>query len=125
MTDLRVFECVVYKAGKRENVLTGADGYADWASPEVIEKACANFLRDGARQIGIQHADGTVGAAEVWSSYQWPADDPWIYKGRIVAEKGDWLIKAHVLDDRTWNDIKAGKFTGVSMQGTGKRRISE
>jgi hypothetical protein len=124
MPDQRVFEIVVYKAGKSDLIKTGADGYADWASPEVIEKACANFLRDGGRKMGIQHADGTVGAAEVWASYTWPSTDPWIVKGQVVAEYGDWILKGHVLDERTWEDIKAGKFTGVSMQGTGKRRIS-
>lgn len=125
MPEQRLFECVVYKAGKSDLIQTGADGYADWASPEVIEKACANFLRDGGRQIGVQHTDGTVGVAEVWASYTWPSDDPWIYKGRVVAEKGDWIMKGHVLDDQTWNDIKAGRLTGLSMQGFGKRRISE
>lgn len=130
MDEQRIFVAVVYKAGKNDLIKQGADGYADWATPEVLEKACANFLRDGGRQIGIQHADGTVGHAEVWESYTWPSDDPWIIKsaqypeGKIVAEKGDWILKGHALDEETWQGIKEGKWTGLSMQGTGKRRIS-
>jgi len=34
-----------------------------------------------------------------------------------------WFIGYRVTDDATWSDVKAGKFTGFSIGGTGTRTV--
>lgn len=123
MTEHRYVLGIAFKAGPNELVRRGADGRRDIASPEVIEQAAWNFLKSG-RQIGIEHADGTVGHADVVESY--------IHRGEpavfmledgetVTVDPGDWVLGA-ILDEPAWDLYKAGQITGWSPQGTARRR---
>jgi hypothetical protein len=114
---------LAYAAGPDPLIKRGADGHRDYFTADELEKAARTFLRKGAMQVGIMHVDGTVGHAEVVESYIWPSEDPFIYKGEIVANKGDWLL-GMLLDEQSWALVKSGQLTGFSPQGSGKRRTA-
>lgn len=38
-------------------------------------------------------------------------------KGINDANDGDWIVGTKVLSDKVWADVKAGKFTGYSVEG--------
>ena len=108
----------VYPAD-RADVAVAADGHRDFASKEAVREAAWNFLRKGAK-VGLHHADGTEGAGLTVESFLWPADD-WKTPSGYVVKEGDWM-GGIVWDDPAWELVKAGKITGVSMQGSARRR---
>lgn len=116
---------VAFKAGYYPALKRGADGRRDIASEDTIEKAAWQYLREmGGRQVGIEHADGTLGHAEVVESYIWRGD-PWLIKtvtGQdALVEPGDWLVGL-ILDDTAWELRKQGLLNGLSPQGRVARR---
>jgi hypothetical protein len=99
------------------------DGHGEWMSPETVEKTAWEFLRSG-RQIGVFHADGTVGHADVVESY--------IHRGapetftspdgnEVTVNPGDWVLGA-IFDEQLWALLKRGELDGWSIDGTGRRR---
>lgn len=111
---------IAYKAGKSPLIKRGADGGRDYFEPPELERAAFSYLSKGNPQVGIGHIDGTVGAATVVESYIWRGPD-WDLGDGITVNKGDWLI-GMILDPKSWELAQQGKLTGVSMQGTAKRR---
>ena len=114
---------IAFKAGRNTLVKRGADGKRDYAEADVVEKAAWNFNKSG-RQIGIEHADGTMGHADVVESYIHRSGD-WVIKSvsgqDVTVSDGDWLIGAQ-LDQHSWDLYKAGQITGWSPQGSARRR---
>ena len=107
-----------YQAGPDPRIARGADGGRDYFAAEDLERAAWEYLKKG-RQIGLFHADGTQGAAELVESYVYRGPD-WDLGDGVVVRKGDWLIGA-ILSERSWEMFKAGKITGFSPQGTARR----
>ncbi len=111
---------VAYQAGPDPRIRYGADGSRDFFTPRELELAAWQYLRKG-RQIGLQHADGTVGAGEVVESYLYRNDVPWTdADGQVIAKSGDWLLGA-IVDEPTYAAVLAGKITGWSPQGAARR----
>lgn len=105
------------------------DGHGEFMSRESVRKAAQTFLGDGGRQIGLHHADGTVGHAKVIDSFCWPDELPdWELPGpdgqTQTIRSGDWLLGVE-FDAETWPLIKTGQVNGWSIQGMGARREIE
>lgn len=109
---------IAYQAGPDPRIMRGADGGRDFFSAVELEKAAWSFLRDRP-SVGLFHADGTEGAAQVVESYIWRGDD-WDLGDGTVVRKGDWLIGA-ILDEPAWQLYKSGRITGFSPQGQARR----
>lgn len=110
---------VAYPAD-RADAAVAADGHRDFASKDALRKAAHNFLAKSP-VIGRDHAEGTEGTGTVLESFLWPGED-WRPDGSgYTVKEGDWLVKIQ-WSDAAWNDIKAGKIGGVSMQGSARRR---
>lgn len=113
---------VAHPAGWRDTIGKGLDGHKDFMSESAVEKAAWGYLADG-QQIGLNHVDGTIGHATVVESYVYRGPD-WTVTDTLgnsqTIRKGDWLIGA-VLDEPTWAEYKAGRFSGWSVQGSGRR----
>ena len=104
----------------------GADKRTDIASPEVLEKAAWKFAMNGFK-VGVNHRDGTEGAARVVENY--------VHRGRAVKfrsadgtvqkiRRGDWVV-GMVLSPEAWDKFKRGELTGLSPQGTaGRKKVS-
>jgi hypothetical protein len=112
---------LAYQAGKNPSIKKGADGHRDWFTEDELEKAAWSFLRKGAMQVGIMHADGTIGHAEVVESGIYRGPD-WEWPDGTIVKAGDWLLGT-LLDKASWRLAKAGLLTGFSMQGSGTRVV--
>jgi hypothetical protein len=110
-----------YQAGPDPRIAKGADGGRDYFTPEELEKAAWAFMKSQ-RTVGINHEDGTEGAAEVTESYIWRGPD-WDLGDGVVVKSGDWLIGC-ILDEPSWELYKSGQITGFSPQGSAIRRRS-
>lgn len=99
------------------------DGHDEFMTTDTVQKAAWGYVSKGG-QIGLHHADGTVGHAEVVESYIYRGPD-WTQTAADgstqVVKSGDWLVGA-VFDEPTWELIKSGQFTGWSIQGLAARR---
>lgn len=117
----RFLLCVVYSPNKLP--ATGADGRLDVASPDVLERAAWKFALNGLR-VGVGHKPGGEDAARVVENFIWRGA-PWHVMGpdgqEQVIEAGDWLV-GMILSKKAWAEYKAGRFGGVSLQGTAQRK---
>lgn len=109
---------VAYPANRADQGVA-ADGFRDFAGPEVLEEAAWKFMRNGA-SIGLHHQDGTEGHGHVVESYIYRGPD-WPQDNGYVVKAGDWLVGT-VWDEPTWHAIKSGQLRGYSPQGSAKRR---
>lgn len=103
--------------------LRGADGFVDVASPEVIEKACWRFMLNGAGS-GLMHKAGGENAFRVVENYIYRNPVPWVLKAADGSEQtirdGDWVLGV-ICSKEVWEDVKAGKYGGGSLQGGAAR----
>lgn len=117
----RYLLCTVYSPARMPK--RGADGYIDVATPRTLEKAAWKFAEHGFK-TGVGHKPGGSEAARVVES--------WIHRGptwKVMGpdgtvtkiRKGTWLVGL-ILSPEAWADYKAGRFTGVSVQGNTRRR---
>lgn len=115
---------IAYKAGPDKNIHFGADGFKDFFTPRELERAAWSLLQSGAPTVGLFHADGTEGAAQIVESSIHRAD-PWLIRAVdgtcVTVAPGDWLV-GMLLDDTSWRMYKRGLIAGVSPQGAAKRR---
>lgn len=109
---------IAYQAGYDPSIKKGADGFTDYVDPDDLELAAWGFMK-GHPVIGLSHADGTVGHADVVESYIFRGPD-WEQPDGTVVKAGDWLLAA-VVDEPTWERIEKGEFTGWSPEGTATR----
>ena len=98
------------------------DGHGEYMTAESVQKAAQSFIREG--QIGLHHADGTVGVGEVQESYIYRGPD-WATEGvdgrKQIIKSGDWLLSVK-FDAKTWRLIRTGQVNGYSIQGLARRR---
>lgn len=118
---MRYVLAVAYQPGFDKRIQKGVDGGRDAFTEAELEKAAFSFLASGNPQVGIGHADGTVGAATVVESYIYRNEVPWDIGNGITVTKGTWLIGA-ILDPKSWQMALDGRLNGMSPQGTARRR---
>lgn len=109
---------LAYQAGPDPRIAKGADGGRDFFTPEELERACWSFLPGGA-QVGLFHADNTLGHMTVTESYIYRGPN-WEQPDGTVIKAGDWLIGG-ICDETAWRLVKSGKVTGFSPQGVARR----
>lgn len=114
---------LAYPANRADRKVA-ADGFRDFAAPDILEEAAWKYMRKGAR-VGLLHHKGTDGHGVVVESYiyrgpDWEITTPIGEKTMIKA--GDWLIGT-IWDDLAWDAIKRRKLTGMSPQAKVRRRI--
>ena len=119
-SDERRYTLTVAYPADRADVAVAQDGHRDFASKAAVEDAAWNYLLKSPK-VGLWHADGTEGAGQVVESYVYRGPD-WDVEGSgSVVKAGDWLLGIQ-WEPGAWDDIKAGKIGGVSMQGSARRR---
>jgi hypothetical protein len=109
---------LAYQAGRDPRIAKGADGGRDFFTADELEKACWSFLRGGA-QVGLFHAENTLGHVEITESYIYRGPN-WEQPDGTVIKAGDWLIGG-ICDEAAWQLVKSGKVTGFSPQGMARR----
>lgn len=115
---------VAHQAGPDPRIAKGADGGRDFFTEAELEKACWSMLLSGAPEVGLFHADGTVGHARIVESYIYRGE-PWKLAAadgsEVVVKSGDWLV-GMLCDEVAWDLYKSGRVAGVSIQGSARRR---
>lgn len=89
------------------------DSQADTYSAEEVRKAC-HFYMENYRNIGKQHAEIING--DVMILENWIARADFVENGEKV-HKGTWCQGLRICKTELWDDIKAGKITGLSIGG--------
>lgn len=94
------------------------DSQEDFATKNEIRKACHEYM-EFYRGTGLMHRErlfgGRVRICECW--YQ--RGDTEI-NGEPVHD-GSWVMAWRIVDDALWKEVKAGKLTGFSIQGSAVR----
>lgn len=117
----RYLLALAYQAGIDERITKGQDGARDFFTPAELEKAAWSFLQEGGAQVGLFHGpEQTLGHFDVTESYIYRGPD-WDLGDGLVVKAGDWLIGG-ICDDVAWDLYQKGYITGMSPQGTAKRR---
>lgn len=89
------------------------DSQGDMASAEVIEKAAHSFLQKlHNKNVDTQH-DFVADDGAVVESFILRSDDPLFPE----TKKGSWVVAIKVAKDETWEAVKKGDITGLSMAG--------
>ena len=114
----RYILAVAHQAGPDPSIRKGADGGRDYFTEDELEKAAWAFMQ-GPMEIGVDHVDGTTGVAVPVESYIYRGPD-WPQPDGTVIKKGDWLLGLRTTED-TYQDARAGRFGGVSVQGAARR----
>lgn len=107
-----------YQAGPDPRIRKGQDGGRDYFTAEQLEKAAWEFLRRGPA-AGMFHLEGTDGHIEIVESYIYRGPD-WDVGEGLIVKAGDWVLGGR-LDPHAWQLYEAGRITGWSPQGHGRR----
>jgi len=113
--------CVVAEPGWRENPGIGAmtDLEDEWASPDEIRKAAHKFMKNGALVNKMHETLDPYGAVVE----NFVAQSTFLVGEEIVKE-GAWVVGIEPNEEGK-RAIEKGEFTGISIQGTGLRKLVE
>jgi len=100
---------LVYGVVYEPNVV---DAHGDFMTAEEIVKA-AHYFMENFQKVDANH-DFEEGKGKLVECFVAPADME--INGNTIT-KGTWSVGIHVTDDETWNLIKSGEITGLSMAG--------
>ena len=116
---------VAYPSLKKDTAVA-QDGFIDFGTAPVIEKACFNFMRKGCK-LGMFHEAGHENCGEVVENYIYRGPT-WITKSddgtQQTIEPGDWLV-GMILEPPVWQMYQQGLIGGASPQGKAKRRVPD
>jgi DNA adenine methylase len=91
------------------------DAHGDIYDEATVRDACHHFM-EYSEALGKQHAMA-LSKAKIRILECYLADTDCLIEGRAI-KRGTWLLAARVLDDLLWQDIKAGRCTGWSIEGS-------
>jgi hypothetical protein len=126
----------VQKADKHRQLIYGVvlepnalDSQDDWMIPQEVESAAHKYMKNVAKGKAsvskLQHARPGFFKTNKPSlvpveSFIAPTD--FTYDGTEMVKKGTWVMVLHCEDPAVWQDVLDGKYTGLSIGGTGIRR---
>jgi hypothetical protein len=120
VNEQRYILAIAYRAGRADQIIKGVDGRRDYFTEAELEKAAWSFMKSATRDMGLFHADGTVGHVTPVESYIWRGND-WDLGNGTIVKSGDWLLGG-LCDEPAWQLVKSGRVDGLSPQGVAKRR---
>jgi len=112
--DKRIVYAIVYSPGE-------VDAHGDTADAETIEKAAYNFMKRGITK-------------NVDKGHDYKADEGFVAESWITKENdslfpdspiGSWAVGIKVENDETWQQIKKGEITGLSLAGFARVEVIE
>ena len=116
--DLHICGGLVYTVSKDSSDVDLQGDFVDDANE--IWKAMEAFALKG-MPIKFQHQGNPISAVVI---EQFQAEED-LRKGGDIVPAGAWYLTVKVLDNKIWNDIKAGRISGFSMAGVGHGEIIE
>lgn len=122
--DERRYTLMMAYPANTPDIAKARDGFQDFAKEGDVEEAAWNYLSKS-QNVGRWHQEGTDGAGQIVESYIYRGPD-WTVEAANgstqLIKSGDWLVGIR-WGEESWTDIKEGRGTGVSMQGTVNRRV--
>ena len=94
------------------------DEYYIFFSQDTVRKASELFLMNSNQNNATYEHDQKLKGLSVVES--WIIEDSKTDKSRLYnfdLPKGTWMISMKVNNDEVWNDVKAGKIKGFSIEG--------
>jgi len=82
----------------------------NWTTADEIEKAAHHFM-ENYRMIDTNHSREEIDAVPVES---WVTPEDTVLGGKPV-KAGSWVMGVHVADPVQWEKVKAGEYTGFSI----------
>lgn len=106
---------VIKKVNDEKQIVTGEvyapnviDSHGDMMLPDDVEELCYKFLAQGLNDhIDIMHNNKPALATAVES---------FIARGMPEYNEGAWVMSVKIYDQDLWADVKAGKYSGYSME---------
>jgi hypothetical protein len=115
--------CPIIKSDDDKRIVYGVvlephsiDLQGDVIAIDTIETAAHKYLIEH-RTVGDSHS--RLAGAEVVESYLAPAD---LELGGQLITQGTWVMGVHVTDERLWQAVKSGEYSGFSIGGKGERK---
>ena len=102
------------------------DAHGEWTGAEDLQSALWGYVRNGDRQIRLQHNVDVV-AGEWVEALTWPyaVNVPMldVETGKVVEQEfpPNTVFMGVIWEDWAWNLVKQGKIRGYSMGGAGQR----
>lgn len=103
------------------------DSQDDYMVPDQVEKAAHTYMkkvvRGKASVSKLQHRKQGFfkESASVVPVQSFIAPVDFSYDGKEMVKKGTWVMVLHAEDENVWQDVMDGKYTGLSIGGTGVR----
>lgn len=96
-------------------VANEVDAHGDMFTPEAVEYAANEFLSsyNVTKELGRQHSGERPDVDLIGSWYTEEA----ITLDDLEVPANSWVVKMKINQDDTWQDVKDGKITGVSIEG--------
>lgn len=125
----------VQKANKHQQLIYGVvlepevlDSQDDFMLPNQVERAAHTYMKKVARGKAsvskLQHRSRgffkNKPSVVPVESFIAPVD--FSYDGKEMVKKGTWVMVLHIEDPKIWDDVIAGKYTGLSIGGSGIRQ---
>jgi len=88
------------------------DAHGDITTPEVIEEAMEEFMKNGPR-FNINHEGEDIEAVIIEN---WITRTSFMCNGIFVPE-GSWCMSVHIPDKKHWRMVEEGKLNGFSLEG--------
>lgn len=113
--------CVVAEPGWRENPGVGADTSLEdeWESPDEIRRAAHKFMKNGGLVNKMHETLEPYGS--IVENFVAQAT---FNVGEEVVKEGAWVVGIEPTDEGK-DAIEKGTFSGISIQGTGLRKLVE
>lgn len=112
-----VLEGVICKSDTDKQIVYGVvmepfanDSDKNWTTPDQIEEAAHLFMKSF-RQIDTEHSRRDIDATPVEN---WIQHEDTVIGGQPV-KAGSWVMAVKIEDTEQWESVKAGEYTGFSI----------
>lgn len=96
------------------------DTQGDYATRDTIKQAAYEFMK--AASTGNVDRDHDFNPDEGFIAESWLIKDEGPDPLFPDEKPGTWCVGIYVVDDNTWDDVKKGKLTGLSLAGVAERK---
>lgn len=125
----------IAKADKKKQLIYGVvlepnvmDSQEDFMLPEHVEQAAHTYMKKVVRgkasvaKLSHRQQGYFKGKASVIPVQSFIAPVDFSYDGKETVRKGTWVMVLHCEDSNVWSDVMDGKYTGLSIGGSGIRQ---
>ena len=102
------------------------DEYEVFFSKEAVKLASELYIKQNRTNNHTREHQESIDEVSVVES--WIVEDPELDKSKLYGlsmPQGTWMVKVHVANNEIWQEVKAGKLRGFSIEGYFADKIVE